>query len=215
MSLGVSVKFQVACCDDPNHGLAYQETLVMLNRRIMEINTYFERSATLNNSFLKAGTVTMFNLAPPLTPLSQPICRHSSDMVHPTTLQLRWLCATLLTIWDSRAGHECSVQVYWTRPRVWRMKDWLLAGGRDWIWLADPLTLHLRSQVLRESRLILPLFLVTSLHDRVERWPAPQHSLPGNQPRLLWINFLWTLSILLCWVLFFAILTFTLSPQKE
>ena len=70
----------------------------MLNRRIMEINTYFERSAIFNNSLLKAGTISMFDLAPPVTPLSQPICRHSSDMVHPTIFQLRRLCATLLTV---------------------------------------------------------------------------------------------------------------------
>ena len=64
----------------------------------MEINTYIERSAIFNNSLLKTGTITMFDLAPPVTPLSQPICRHSSDMVQPTSLQLRQLCATLLTV---------------------------------------------------------------------------------------------------------------------
>ena len=58
----------------------------------------FERSAIFNNSLLKVGTVTMFDLAQPVTPLSQPICRHSTDMVHPTTFQLRRLCATLLTV---------------------------------------------------------------------------------------------------------------------
>ena len=98
ISFGVSKKFQVACCKEPNHGLAYQETLATLNRQIMEINTYFERSTILNNSLLKSGTITMFDLAPPVNPLSQPICRHSSDMVHPTSLQLRRLCATLLTV---------------------------------------------------------------------------------------------------------------------
>ena len=41
----------------------------MLIRRIMEINTYFERSAIFNNSLLKVGKVTMFDLVPPVTPL--------------------------------------------------------------------------------------------------------------------------------------------------
>ena len=89
ISLGVSEKFQVVCCEDPDHGLIYGETPATLNRRIMEINTFFQRSAIFNNSLLKTGTVTMLDLAPPVTPLSQPICRHSTDMVHPTTFQLR------------------------------------------------------------------------------------------------------------------------------
>ena len=95
ISLGVSEKFQVVCCEDPTHGLIYGGTPATLNRRIMEISTFFERSAIFNSSLLKTGTVTMFDLAPPVTPLRQPICRHSSDMVHPTTLQLRIPCATL------------------------------------------------------------------------------------------------------------------------
>ena len=40
----------------------------------------------------------MFDLAPPVTPTSRPICRHNTDMVHPTMMQLRRLCATLLAV---------------------------------------------------------------------------------------------------------------------
>ena len=98
ISLGVSEKFQVGCCEDPTHGLTSGETPVTLNRRIMEINTFFERSAIFNNGLLKTGTVTMFDLAPPVTPTSRPMCRHSTDMVHPTMMQLRRLCATLLAV---------------------------------------------------------------------------------------------------------------------
>ena len=43
----------------------------MLNLQIMEINTYFERSAIFNNSLLKMGTVTMFDLAPTVTQSDQ------------------------------------------------------------------------------------------------------------------------------------------------
>ena len=59
ISLGVSEKFQVVCCEDPTHGLIYGETPATLNRKIMEINTFFERSAIFNNSLLKTGTVTI------------------------------------------------------------------------------------------------------------------------------------------------------------
>ena len=73
-------------------------SLATLNRRIMEINTFLERSAIFNNGLLKTGTVTMFDLVPPVTPTSRPICRHSTNMVHPTMMQLRRLCATLLAV---------------------------------------------------------------------------------------------------------------------
>ena len=36
ISLGVSEKFQVVCCQDPTHGLIYGGTPATLNRRIME-----------------------------------------------------------------------------------------------------------------------------------------------------------------------------------
>ena len=94
----ISAKFQVGCCQDPTHGLISGESPVTLNRRIEEINTLLERSATFNNSLLKTGTVYIFDLAPPATATSKPMCRHSTDMVHPTTMQLRRLCATLLVV---------------------------------------------------------------------------------------------------------------------
>ena len=124
ISLGVSEKFQVVCCQDPTHGLIYGGTPATLNRRIMEISISLKRSAIFNNSLLKMGAVTMFDLAPPVTPTSQPICRQSSDMVHPKTLQLRRLCATLLTVRENLiVGRGMNAQSRTIEPDL-GFEDW-------------------------------------------------------------------------------------------
>ena len=79
IALGVSPRFQVACCQDKTHGFVHEETPVTCKRRISEINTYLEQSVSFNNGLLRMGSVTMFDLAPPMTQLSRAVCRHSFD----------------------------------------------------------------------------------------------------------------------------------------
>jgi len=137
ISLGVSAKFQVGCCQDPTHGLISGESPVTLNRRIEEINTFLERSATFNNSLLKTGTVSIFDLAPPATATSKPMCSHSTDMVHPTTMQLRRLCATLLVVREHLlVGRGMNAQSRSIEPTLgfddWRLGYIAVAGtGSD------------------------------------------------------------------------------------
>jgi len=110
---------------------------VTLNRRIEEINTFLERSATFNNSLLKTGTVSIFDLAPPATATSKPMCRHSTDMVHPTTMQLRRLCATLLVVREHLlVGRGMNAQSRSIEPTLgfddWRLGYIAVAGtGSD------------------------------------------------------------------------------------
>ena len=178
-------KISGRCCGDPTHGLTSGETPVTLNRRIMEINTFFERSAIFNNGLLKTGTVTMFDLALPVTPTSRPMCRHSTDMVHPTMMQLRRLCATLLAVREHLiVGRVMNAQSWSIEPSLgfedWRTGYIKVAGTGSDRQIPRPSTHAARSY---EDLDWTSFFLVTS--PPMTGWAVTGHaySLPGNHSR--------------------------------
>ena len=91
-------KFQIACCQDPKHGLD-NGSPALLSTRIREINTFMERSTMFNSVSRKMATVSAFDVFGDQVnnPANKP-CLHSKDNVHPDRAQLSRVASTLLLV---------------------------------------------------------------------------------------------------------------------